>query len=337
MIVTNSLTGGGAERSANLIANYLNNSEIEVCLVPINIGVGDYIVPSCAVFELGRIWKGGVLNSFTALLRWQLVIWKFRPTTVVLNCELPELFGALAMKRVELIGVEHSSRAWNKRNSIGKTVRAILKFRKIKWVAVSNHLSIWPNHEVPDFVIPNPLTSFLETKHLEPKENLQRLVFIGRLTYQKNPALALEIAEISQLPLHVFGDGILRQNLLERSKQMQAQVTFHGQVTNPWAHIRSGDLLLVTSDYEGDGLVLLEGLAMGVPLLVSKIKDLERFELPKENYCKEAKDFKERIAKYQNNLTGLQVPKAVSWEITSQRELPQIGKKWVNLLNGQTP
>jgi CDP-glycerol glycerophosphotransferase len=166
---------------------------------------------------------------------------------------------------------------------------------------------------------------------------LHRLVFIGRLSSEKNPTLALEIAEIAQLPLHIYGDGVLRQNLLERSKQMQVQVVFQGQVKNPWAHIRSGDLLLITSDYEGDGLVLLEGLTVGVPMLVSKIEDLERFELPKENYCKKAQDFKERIAEYQNNLIGLQVPKAVSKAITSQRELTQIGQNWINLVKGQTP
>jgi glycosyltransferase involved in cell wall biosynthesis len=252
-----------------------------------------------------------------------------------LNCELPELFGALAIKRVELIGVEHTSRPWNNRNSLGIIVRAILKIRKIKWVAVSNHLSIWPNVEVPDFVIPNPLTSFLDTKYFEPVEHIQRLIFIGRLSIEKNPALALEIAEDSQLPLHIFGDGTLRQSLVEKSEQMQGQVTFHGQVSNPWIHVCSGDLLLVTSLYEGDGLVLLEGLAMGVPMLVSKISDLERFELPNQNYCKDSQEYKKRIADYKENLAGLQVPRAVSSRITSPREMAEIGQNWVTLLKSQ--
>ena len=55
-IVTNSLSGGGAERAMNLLADNLDKFEdLDVMLIPINAGPPDLIQPSCEISEINRL------------------------------------------------------------------------------------------------------------------------------------------------------------------------------------------------------------------------------------------------------------------------------------------
>ena len=87
MFVTNSLSGGGAERATNILVNALKNSGIQVSLVAINDGQRDLIEPTCEVFELHREWKGGLVSVFNAYIGIQKAIWRWRPDFLVLNCD----------------------------------------------------------------------------------------------------------------------------------------------------------------------------------------------------------------------------------------------------------
>jgi hypothetical protein len=52
MFVTNSLSGGGAERATNILINALSDTGTDVELVAVNDGPMDLVEPSCEVFEL---------------------------------------------------------------------------------------------------------------------------------------------------------------------------------------------------------------------------------------------------------------------------------------------
>ena len=88
MIVTNSLSGGGAERSMNLLANELTKRGWPVSLVPINSGKPDQVVPVCSVFPLNRIWNGSFLNTVVAFWNFNKVVNSWKPDIIVLNCDL---------------------------------------------------------------------------------------------------------------------------------------------------------------------------------------------------------------------------------------------------------
>ena len=332
LILTNSLTGGGAERSANLISDYLYSSNMNVGIVPINKSQEDFISPNCPIYSLGRDWKSGVISTLFALIKWHVVLWKFKPTTLVLNCDLPELFGAFSLKRVRLVAVEHTNHSWKNRELLGKIIRKTLSFRKAEWVAVSEHLLIWPDNKSPDEIIENPLTRFNSQEISTAPCELMRLVFVGRLSDEKNPSLAISVAERTNFPLHIFGDGILNESLTQKSRNLSTPVTFHGQVKNPWQFIEPGDLLIVPSRYEGDGLVILEALSMNVPMLISKISDLQRFGLPEKNYCDGLEDFCSRILEYKTCLSELQVSNSIAYHITSKRKIENIGQHWIKFL-----
>jgi glycosyltransferase involved in cell wall biosynthesis len=333
MIVTNSLTGGGAERSMNLVANEMMKRGQSVALVPINTGPSDHVIPTCDVFPLGRKWRSGFSETICALWKFNSLVRKWKPDLVVLNCDLPELFGALLLSPQKLMAVEHINHPWITRKFFGRLVRKILKMRKTSWAAVSTHLTIWPEKEIPIGILLNPIfgTSSPEpsqSTHIQKVEKLKRLVFIGRLVEQKRPDWVFEIASQTKLPTEFIGDGLMFEDLKEKATRRNLPITFHGQVIDPWALVEKGDLLLIPSMYEGDGLVVLEALYREVPMLIADIPDFRRFRFPETNYCDSVGNFLKSIETIQNNLTELSIPKALSEQVLGPRSIQAVGDSW---------
>lgn len=333
MVVTNSLTGGGAERSMNLLVNELSSRGWPVSLVPINSSESDLVEPKCEVFPIQRNWRGGVLNSVTALWRFNRVARRWKPDILILNCDLPELFGALLMRRQKMVIVEHTTHPWVTRVNFGKVIRKILRVRRSSWVAVSSHLKIWPDSSEPRAVLQNALTPFEIGQHKIQKANfLKRLVYIGRLSPEKRPTWILEISAKSGLPAQVMGYGVLMPELQEQAKAANLDITFKGYVKEPWPALEAGDLLIVPSAWEGDGLVLIEALKANLPMLIADIPDFRRFGLPEENYCKTVDDFVANISDYANRLEELLVPEDMRESILASRSIKVVGDTWETFL-----
>ena len=96
MFVTNSLSGGGAERATNILVNALTDLGVQVALVAINSGSRDLIEPKCQTFELKREWQGGLISVIATYFKLQRAIWKWKPDYLVLNCDIPEFLGSLS-------------------------------------------------------------------------------------------------------------------------------------------------------------------------------------------------------------------------------------------------
>jgi glycosyltransferase involved in cell wall biosynthesis len=101
---------------------------------------------------------------------------------------------------------------------------------------------------------------------------------VGRLHYQKNFPLFLEVAAevCSRLPQVIFviaGEGPERATLEEMSRKLgiASRVRFLGFVKEMPEFYQSLDLLLLTSHFEGTPLTVLEAMAMGVPVVASRV------------------------------------------------------------------
>lgn len=102
-----------------------------------------------------------------------------------------------------------------------------------------------------------------------------RLLFVGRLEAEKNPMLALR-AFADSAPadtcLIIVGDGKERAALEEyaRERGVASRVFFEGE-RDAAPYYGIADLVLVTSVYEGYGLVTIEALAAGKPVLSTDV------------------------------------------------------------------
>ena len=333
MLVTNCLTGGGAERSMNLLANELMSRGLTLSLVPINRSGQDLVTPNCEIFPLFRNPKLGNLQTTRAYLKFVLAVYKWKPEIIVLNCDLPELFGAFLPRFQKIIVVEHANPSWSNRINIGKLVRKILFFRRVSFIAVSPHLSIWPKGTKPDFICENLIIPISTA----PKVNLEhsslsRIVFVGRLTnFQKRPFQILDISSALNIPTVFIGEGPERKALTEDAQRRKIDASFTGYVTDPWSLVSQNDLLIVPSRFEGDGLVVVEAMQLNIPILLADIPDFRRFRLPDIHYCSSLENFVNTIEAYRENICDLVIPDEDSRRILESRSPRKVGDAWVFL------
>ena len=331
LVVTNSLTGGGAERSMNSLVNLLHTNSVDVLLFPINEGSSDAVLPGCEVVTPIRAWKAGLIPTFISFFKFRERVREISPDLVIVNCELPELYSVFLPLRMKLIFVEHTSKPWKNHKFLGFFIRTFARFRNTYWVLVSDHLKGIGFFHKSVCVIPN-LISAQENQLAEGQSPEPRIVFLGRLSAEKDPELFLEIAELSDLPALVIGTGVLFESLVIHGGGTNDQVSFLGQLNNPWAKLHSNDIIVLTSRFEGDGLVLLEAISRNLPVLVRDISDFRRFGLPEVNYFQSAEIAANRLIEFNSNGGELRIPTNIADRILSTRDDRVILAAWMELI-----
>jgi glycosyltransferase involved in cell wall biosynthesis len=332
-ILTNSLTGGGAERAMNLLVNELVLLPFEVCLVPINASDQDLVIPISQVFQLGRQWNRGMFSVTRAYFKFFKFAQSWKPDILILNCDLPELLGSLTPGKPKIIAIEHSTQPWGGRRALGVLVRIILKARKVKWVSVSERTKIWPFGKTPKMVIPNLIhfSEVIQTLNASV-ESSSSLAYVGRLSPEKRVDWVISIAQKIDKSAKIFGEGVQNEVLRILANDSDVTVKFFGHISNPWALIGKNDIVLIPSCFEGDGLVVLEAIFHRFPVLVSDIDAFRRFGLPEIHYCKNVEDFVLKLKTYAGNYHELTIPEGDRLRLLESRKPSTISKLWESML-----
>jgi glycosyltransferase involved in cell wall biosynthesis len=331
LVIINAFSGGGAERSMNQLCNQFQKSGLNVELLAIESGPLDLEAFSGKVSTLNR--NKGSLGTASALFRFIRFVHKKSIGTALLNCELPELFGLFLPLKTKLIVIQHNPKPWSRNTALGKLVRRLLRARSAIFISVSDHMKVWPDNSSPAAVIPNPLTINYQPIQ-STSDVLERLIYIGRLVdYQKNPQQVIRIANQVRLPVKFIGTGNFKSGLEAFARHQGVTIEFAGYHNNPWCELAPGDLLIVPSLEEGDGLVVLEACAANVPILLSDIPDFRKFELGNQHYCISDEDYVAAIEEYRIKLTRLKVNVADAKRLISERDVSKIEKKWLPFFN----
>jgi glycosyltransferase involved in cell wall biosynthesis len=331
LIVTNSASGGGAERSMNTLANELVSRNFDVTQIFINQSVPDKIDNLAPIIELNRKWQSGLLSTFNGYLSFNKHLRRIKPEVLILNCDLPEMYGAFSFFSGQVIAVEHSDKPWQKRKVLGLLVRLFLLFRKTKWVRVSEFLKIWPFNHVSVLTLENPIAPI---KHRLPAQNksIEQIVFIGRFADQKRPTWVYEIAKLSKKKVLFFGEGELLETILNLMSVENLDFTSHGFIADPWSKIPDNSLLVVPSAWEGDGMVVIEAISCNLPFLISDIPEFRRFDFAQKNYCNSKTDFVSRIKAFETKLFELEVPDSIANKILVSRNPGVVANSWIEFL-----
>lgn len=110
-------------------------------------------------------------------------------------------------------------------------------------------------------------------------KNDLNIVSVGRLhTVKGYERLIMALARIKNdgildgIKVRIYGDGPELTNLkkLIADHSLDKVVFMMGQVTNPYKYIKNSDLFVLPSIYESFGLVIVESLSLGVPVLATK-------------------------------------------------------------------
>lgn len=118
--------------------------------------------------------------------------------------------------------------------------------------------------------IPNPLMAIEDSSSVTSLNN-RKIVFVGRLSPEKGVMRLLRIWENIYLKLQdysllIYGEGPAKSEMAHFIKSHSLPRVFLKGYCNDKSSIFTGsDLLLMTSDTEGFGLVLIEAMYYGVP------------------------------------------------------------------------
>ena len=115
--------------------------------------------------------------------------------------------------------------------------------------------------------------------------------FIGRLDPVKRlDWLLAEMVLVEQMRpgavhLHLFGDGVERGHLRREIERLGLRriVTMHGAVARPQEALSQIGLLVLRSEAEGFGLVLIEAMAAGVPVIGTNVPGIRDVIVDGEN------------------------------------------------------
>ncbi len=164
------------------------------------------------------------------------------------------------------------------------TIKALLyifaayKARHIYWVSESAQRGYvfhrwYRNKSSVLYNIIDPQTLSLKAQEAECKD-VYDVVFLGRMTYPKNPQRLVEVlgmvaAEYPQFKAAIIGTGEYEDEIknLIAEKNLQPNVDYRGFMSNPYGILQQSKLMIMTSRWEGMPMCALEAFALGVPIV----------------------------------------------------------------------
>lgn len=224
-------------------------------------------------------------ESITKVCRKEIrrVIKKYKPDVIHAHDFTASIISAISTLKIPVISHIHNNSPWIKKvgkNSIAYAI-SCLRYKKILGVSPSvfDEYVFGKYFRKKELIIGNPidLEVVRDAALNASKKQSYDIVFLGRLTEPKNPLLFVDIIkELSQkqtIKACMIGDGELRNCIEEKIQtyNLSATITLEGFVENPHGILKESKVLCLPSTWEGFGLVAVEALALGKPVVASPV------------------------------------------------------------------
>ena len=210
------------------------------------------------------------------------VIYDEKPDLIHAHDMRATVIAAIASGKIPLISHIHN----NNYNSRGLSLKSIIysaaaiKSKHIFWVSKSSYegFKFSSMFEGKSSVLYNVVDCDKIQKAADEAElkNAYGIVFVGRLTYQKDPERLIRIFEgvakdNSDVTMAIIGDGELKEQIKaeisELPNKIKERIFLLGYQNNPYGIIKNAKIMLMTSRWEGTPMCVLEAQELGVPLV----------------------------------------------------------------------
>jgi hypothetical protein len=148
---------------------------------------------------------------------------------------------------------------------------------------------------------------------------------------RRHPEIAAQAALISGASIDFYGDGVMLESLSAEFGSERCR--FFGFVSDPWRLISEDSVLVVPSEYEGDGMTVVEGILNNNPILLADNADLRRFKLPDRNYFGNLKELSTKIQEVKvQGFEDFRPPHRFVTNLRDERDITYITSRWVEKL-----
>ena len=214
------------------------------------------------------------------------VINKVQPDIIHAHDFRASFISILSTKTIPVVSHLHNNCPWLRKKClksyiflyIAKKSKVILTVSR----SVMNEYIFGERFSSKTMIVGNPVDV---NKIREQRSKIQGkesdIVFCGRLTEQKNPFLFLDIIKkltcvFPGITAVMLGDGTLFDSVQKRLHELDLceNIKMLGFVENPIPLMAKSKVLVVTSSWEGFGLVAVEALSLGKPVVASNVGGL---------------------------------------------------------------
>lgn len=134
----------------------------------------------------------------------------------------------------------------------------------------------WHKYCKSVIAIPNPVTYIPDTTNDIPKIP-KRIIAVGRLHSQKGfdlliKAFSLIASEIPEWHIDIYGNGTDKETLMKliHERGLDARINLKGETDDIYNEYKKSQFFVLSSRYEGFGLVLIEAMSCGIPCVSFK-------------------------------------------------------------------
>jgi glycosyltransferase involved in cell wall biosynthesis len=123
------------------------------------------------------------------------------------------------------------------------------------------------------------MNSLIDTQLFKPsnfEDKLERVIFVGRLSKEKNLVSLIQAAKLAGVGLDLAGDGIMRKTLEDLTRRLSADVRFLGTLENSQIAdlLSKYEIFILPSFYEGNPKSLLEAMSSGKAVIGTDIEGI---------------------------------------------------------------
>ena len=286
---------GGIERVFVDKANWLASHGHDVLFLTYEQGLHPFSFPlneavchedlECRFFTVYQksvfsrpFWKMLMKNRFRRRLCAKIE--RFHPDVMIIPCNLNEFQSiAISMNRyVPVVYESHSSfvdimeenTSWSRRFWQRMRNRCVKKCNLVISLTEGD-ASCWRKYVNRVCVLSNPLTSYV--LHPVVRDN-KRIICVGRLTQVKRfdrviDAFSMIADKYPEWVVDIFGEGDLIEQLQKQIAEhhLTGRMNIKPPTRDIYAEYQNSSFFVLGSDYESFGLVLVEAMACGIPVV----------------------------------------------------------------------
>ena len=268
-----SLGGGGAERVTIQLADYFCNKGCKVYFLAFSKENSNYIVNKNVMVTYLPVSENKIVDVIEKIKFIKKYLLGISPDYVVsLGLGHQYIFLSNTIGKYKYILSERNSPIDFYKHWYEKFFNKYCYERAYKVVFQTTNAQQYYNKKIQEKskIIFNPINPNI----LEGYDGLRekRIVFVGRLSPQKNVYLLLDAfrkfhKKYGEYVLDIYGQGELEKELIAYCEECKISgwVRFNGLVSDIYEKMVKATMYISSSDYEGMSNSMLEALAMGIP------------------------------------------------------------------------